>query len=166
MKTQVCISKPSSLTMYLDNYKYLTQNHPILGKGTFGQLSCFGPERCYVMNRQLSELENDGWKGNPAFKPFIDSLAGIDSGDDGIPYIKKSIKVFFERYKFVFDKHMVTKWRSSSTLHYMFGGDSHHSQALAAWLVNEKNYSGIGEESGTSSEYQFPDRQVTLGEHH
>ena len=61
------------------------------------------------MNRQLSELENDGWKSNPAFKLFIDSLAGIGSGDDGIPYIKKLIKVFFERYRFVFDKHMVTK---------------------------------------------------------
>lgn len=98
------------------------QDDPFLGNGTFGQLSRFGPERVYVMHSCLSELEGDGWKSKSEFHKFRHSLKGIGGSKDGLGYIEKVIKVFFERYRCVFEKHMVSKWLASGTLHYMLGG--------------------------------------------
>ena len=50
----------------------------MLRKGTFGQLASWGPERCYVMHKKLSELENGGYKRMEEFKRYMTALNGID----------------------------------------------------------------------------------------
>ena len=152
-------------------FNYLKKNDPFLGKDTFGQLARFGPERLYIMHKKLKELEeDDGWKENPHFADFMASLKGFsETGKYGLKYLKKATEVFFERYRYVFDKWMVKKWRSSSTLHYMLAGDPEHAKAFATWLVEYKESGdAVLEEEDTvdGAVYMFPSRNVTLGKHH
>lgn len=140
-------------------FNFLKKNDPFLGKGTFGQLSRFGPERLYVMHMKLQELE-EGWRNNPHFDDFKASLAGVsNSGKYGLEYFKKVTEVFFERFRYIFDKWMVKKWRSSSTLHYILAGDAEHAKAFATWLVEYKE--GID----AVVEDDRPE-YITLGKHH
>jgi len=168
-------------------YNFLMQNDPVLGKNTFGQLARFGPERCYVMHKKLSDLESyfdsndlsdlgaDGWKKFEEFQPFLKSLRGIGTDDCGIDYFKKVIAVFFERFRYVFEKHMGAKWRNSDTLHYMLVGDGEHAQQLAQWLVDYKERRDahaeaelglLEEELLDPAPFEFRDIDVTLGKHH
>lgn len=69
------------------------------------------------MHKKLSELEGDGWKKKKEFSEFRKVFEGIGGGDGGQKYFKKVISVFFERFRFVFEKHMGKKWRDQATLY-------------------------------------------------
>lgn len=153
-------------------FNSLKQDDPFLGKGTWGQTSRFGSVRLYVMHKKLSELEDDGWKKNKHFKKFVDCLKGVGFGDTGISYFEKTTETFFERYRFVFNKWMVSKWRSSDILHYMLAGDAEHATEFARWIVDYKQKADAQSLEDTDEDifeiapYQFQDETVTLGNHH
>ncbi|KAL7530309.1 hypothetical protein ACHAXR_007396 [Thalassiosira sp. AJA248-18] len=154
---------------FQDMYHFLMRDDPLMGKNTFGQLSRFGPERCYVMHKKLTELEGDGWKSKPEFKKFIAVLDGIGEGECGIEYFKKATTVFFERFRFVFEKHMVQKWLSEPLAVYALAGEAHHARCFANWLVVYKEHisdQDENDEDATAFEYSFPNKEVSLGDHH
>ena len=102
------------LFFYSAMFTFLMQQDPFYGKGSFGQMARFGSVRQFVMHKELEKLEtggweNGGWRKNIHFKNFIDSLNGVGGGKVGLPYFKKVIEVFFERFRYVFDKWMGTK---------------------------------------------------------
>lgn len=155
-------------------FNSLKQDDPFLGKGTWGQTSRFGSVRLYVMHKKLSELEGDGWKKNKHFKKFVECLQGVGFGDIGISYFQKTTETFFERYRFVFNKWMVSKWRSSDILHYMLAGDAEHATEFARWIVDYKETVDAQPSPEDADEdtifeippYMFQDKTVTLGKHH
>ena len=84
---------------------------------------------------------------------------------------KKMTKIFFERYRFVFDKHMGTTWRASETLHYILGGDPYHARQFILWIADYKARlcgEDIEVSSGDTLElpFVFPHQEVTLEKHH
>ena len=151
---------------YNDMFNWMMQSHPHVGKdsGTFGQLAQWGPERCYVMHMKLRELEGGGFKRMKEFKRYVRALNGVGHDDEvGHDFFERMTAVFFERFRFTFEKHVANQWRSSETLHYILGGDKHHAHAFARWLVD---YSGRTMGGDIADSYSFPDRQVTLARHH
>ena len=153
------------------------QQDPFYGKGSFGQMARFGSVRQFVMHKELEKLEtggweNGGWRKNIHFKNFIDSLEGVGGGKVGLPYFKKVIEVFFERFRYVFDKWMGTKWRKSSILHYMLAGDPEHAKAFAQYLVHYKEVvlpqfeNEDDDEDFTPEPFVFPNQDIKLGLHH
>ena len=109
-----------------DMFNFMMQDSPCCGKGsgTFGQLAPWGPERCYVMHKKLCELENGGYKHMEEFKRYMTALNGIDDHSEvGKDYFEKVATVFLDRFRLTFEKHVVSQWRSSKTLHYILGGD-------------------------------------------
>ena len=154
---------------FQDMYHFLMRDDPLMGKNTFGQLSHFGPERCYVMHKKLTELEGDGWKSKPEFKKFRAVLYVICTGECGIEYFKKTTTVFFEGFCFVFEKHMVQKWLSEPLVVYALAGEAHHARCLANWLVDYKEHirdQDENDEDAAAFVYAFPNKEVTLGDHH
>ena len=150
---------------FQDMYHFLMRDDPFLGTNTFGQLSRFGPERCYVMHKKMSELEGNGWKAKHEFKKFRDVAEGIGTGDYGVEYFEKVTTLFFERFRFVLKKHMIRKWLSDSLIVLVFGGDPHHAQCLTEWLVHYEEHVRHSEEDEFFP-YEFPNKEVTLGHHH
>jgi hypothetical protein len=114
-------------------FNFLKINDPFLGNGTFGQLARLGPERCAVMHMHLSELENGGWREKKEFKRFVDAYSS--STEKVKAYLDKCAVTFFRRFRAIFDRHMVTKWTSTETLHYLLGGDPRLAKEFARWLV-------------------------------
>lgn len=119
-------------------FNFLKINDPFLGAGTFGQLARFGPERCAVMHLHLSELENGGWKKKEEFEQYIKAYNASSKGVK--KYLDNAIDVFFQRYRIIFDRHMVTKWTSSEIVPYVLGGDPHHAREFARWLVYHESH--------------------------
>ncbi len=46
-------------------------------------------------------------------------------------HLDKSSDVFLQRFRALFDKHMVAKWTSTEVVHYVLGGDRHHAKEFA-----------------------------------
>ncbi len=113
-------------------FNYLKKDDPYLGDGTFGQLACFGPERCAVMHLQLLDLENK-WDTKDEFERY--NLAYNTSDPAVHDFLNNSTAVFFRRFRYIFDKHKVKKWTSTEVVHYLLGGDPHHAKEFARWLV-------------------------------
>ena len=150
-------------------FNFLKKNDPFFGIGSFGQMARFGPERQYIMHKKLAEIEGDGWKSNKHFEKFRQSLKGVGDGKNGVKYFKKVTEVFFERFRYSFNKHMGKKWRSSKILHYILAGDPHHAREFARWLVDYKE--GVsGETDGAVEDLPFmftsQDDPLPLGMHH
>jgi hypothetical protein len=136
-------------------FNFVKIHDPYLGKGTFGQLARFGPERCALMHLQLSQLENGGWKEKPEFKRYIDARASSTKRVQ--KYLDKAVNVFFKRFRVIFNRHMVAKWTSSETLHYVLGGDKYHAKQFARWLVRHHATNSVdGSESIVSDIFSSP----------
>ncbi len=72
---------------------------------------------------------------DPAVKDFLDN----------------STTVFFRRFRYIFDKHMVKKWTTTEVVHYLLGGDPHHARELARWLVYHKEIDNMTKGTPSSS---------------
>ena len=123
------------------------------------------------MHQKLVELENEAWKVKSEFDKFKLSILGVGGGENGMKIFKKMTKIFFEQYRFVFDKHMGTTWRASETLHYILGGDPYHARQFILWIVDYKARlcgEDVEVSSGDTLElpFVFPYQEVTLGKHH
>ena len=116
-------------------YNFMRMNDPFLGEGTFGQLARFGPERCSVMHTLLLELESGAWKEKAEFKRFREAYDSV-AGDVERKYLDTAVGAFFSEFRRSFDKHMVAKWTSTEIVHYVLGGDPHHTKEFARWLVH------------------------------
>ena len=93
-------------------FNYLKKDDPYLGDGTFGQLARFGPERCAVMHLQLLDLENK-WDTKVEFERY--NMAYNTSDPAVQEFLDNSTEVFFRRFRYIFDKHMVKKWTLFTT---------------------------------------------------
>ena len=151
-------------------YNFMRMNDPFLGDGTFGQLARFGPERCSVMHTLLLELESGAWKEKAEFKRFREAYDSV-AGDVERKYLDTAVGAFFSEFRRSFDKHMVAKWTSTEIVHYVLGGDPHHTKEFARWLVhhhhiNNESSSDDDEDEMMVVEFAFEDKRVTLGHHH
>lgn len=117
-------------------FNFLKTDDPYLGNGTFGQLARFGPERCAVMHLQLMDLENGGWMKKKEFDRYNSAYAESDPAVK--EFLDNATTVFFQRYRYIFNKHLVKKWTSTEVVHYLLGGDPHHAKEFARWLVYHK----------------------------
>lgn len=152
-----------------DHFNFLLKNDPVLGKNTYGQLARFGQERCFVMHKGLCVLEEKwavNFEGIPEFEPYAQALEGIDKGN--LKFFRDATKVFLERYRYIFEKHMVAKWLGSTTHHYILGGDKYHAREWARWMINyRENVRGADEENeGLDDAFTFTNVEVELGDHH
>lgn len=86
-------------------FNFMKINDPFLGDGTFGQLARLGPEWCAVMHLHLSELEMGGWKSKDEFTRY--KAAFNASNEEVKQYLDNAIEVFFQRFRAIFDKHLV-----------------------------------------------------------
>ena len=122
-----------------DNFSFLLRNDPFFGAGTFGQLSRFMPERVYVIYKQLSELEDGGWKTKPEFAKYLQALDGIPESSNSCAdkefFDKLPIK-FMEDYKRNLDKHILGRWRTNELIPYLIGGDDTLRQQLARMMLS------------------------------
>ena len=57
-------------SFFNDHWAFLMRNDPYFGPGTHGQLARFMAERVYLMQKELDELKDGGWKNNPAFAKY------------------------------------------------------------------------------------------------
>jgi len=120
------------------------KDNPILGNNTFGQLAAYGPERCYVMRRELElltvELRTLNSSGSEStlfpFNKFYKALQGLHEGEDGLGYFQKAVTKFLERFRHVWEKHMAKKWRSSRLVWYSLAGEPRLAKEMARWLVD------------------------------
>ena len=89
------------------------------------------------MHKNLSELENGGFKNMKEFERYMVALNGVGSDSEvGQAYFKKMISVFLERFRLTFEKHIASQQLAPETIHCMLGGDKHHAQAFARWIVS------------------------------
>ena len=149
-------------------YNFMRMNDPFLGDGTFGQLARFGPERCSVMHTLLLELESGAWKEKAEFKRFREAYDSV-AGDAEKKYLDTAVGVFFREFRGSFENHMVAKWTSTEIVHYLLGGDPHHTKEFARWLVHHhfsKESSADDEDEMMVVEFAFEDKRITLGHHH
>jgi hypothetical protein len=58
------------------------RSNPNFGDDSYGFLSRYCPEHAYVMHRDLSALENDGYKSNPHFARYMKVLATVPINND------------------------------------------------------------------------------------
>jgi hypothetical protein len=59
---------------YDRHHEWLKRNDPLFGQGSYGHIICFVFEHIYIMHRDLSKLENGGWKDLDEFKPYFEAL--------------------------------------------------------------------------------------------
>ena len=135
-----------------DNFSFLLRNDPYLGHGTFGQLARFMPERSYIMFKQITELENGGWKTKPQFAKYLHALKGVpevsEHAADRAFFLDLPVK-FLKVYKNNLYKHILERWRSDKLIGYTLGGQPELAKQFAATLVNHKeNVQGTINEDG------------------
>ena len=119
-----------------DAFQFLKTSDPYLDKGTFGQIARFGPERCAAMHLRLLELENGGVEKEGEFRRYRETYQ--QSTDSVKDFLDQATDTFFERFRYIFNKHMVSKWTSPEILPYILGGDPHFAKEFARWLVYHK----------------------------
>lgn len=154
-------------------FNFLKIDDPYLGDNTYGHIARLGPERCMVMHHQLMELEDSGWETKEEFRSYQKAYATVATAAVQ-EYLDKAAAVFFERFRAIFDKHMVTKWTSTEVVHYLLGGDKHHAKEFARWLVYHKTKVSSGDSSTSAItpieeddiNFSFEEKVITLGEHH
>jgi hypothetical protein len=130
------------------------------------------------MNEDLLKLENGGFQKMKEFEPYMKALNGVGSGECDQEYFEKATTVFLERFRYVWDKHMGSKYLSSNILHYTLGGDRYHAREFAQWLVDYKDSTSLSdtqtqdvedEDDGLNFELEactFRDITITLDSHH
>ena len=151
-------------------FSYLKISDPYLGPNTYGHLSRLGPERCYVMHSHLLELENGGWKARDEFERYMEVVPNVVSVDVE-EHLTKATTTFFQKFRALFDRHMVRKWTSTEIVPYVLGGDRHHAKEFARWIVYHKEMEPSDDATmATPTEEEMPfcfaEKEIELGEHH
>jgi hypothetical protein len=159
-----------------DMFEWMMRSDPELGNGSWGQSARLAVERCYVMHMKLSELENDGWKDKPEFKPYLDALEKIpyagDVNNAGKEFFNKMPSKILRKFRQVFQKHVFPCWTSNDILHYIIGGNPTLARHFAAMLVHYKTNLPTSNDDNNDddddidvSPYEFPDEDITLDRH-
>ena len=166
-----------------DMFDWMMRFDPELGNGSWGQTARLAVERCFVMHKMLQDLENDGWKNKPQFKPYLDSIKGIPKKDSiskvGKEYFDEMPGKVLEKFRFVFEKHVVSCWCSDDILHYIIGGNPTLANEFAAWLLDFESMSkdaeilaaaGYANDDGDDESieidaHQFAYEEITLKHH-
>ena len=160
-----------------DCFNFTMKDDPILGEGSYGQISRFCVERCYIMHKILHDmetgLETGTWMERAEFKEYRAALQGVNNPDE----FKKMTTIFFQRFRHMFDKHVASCWRSDTILHYIIGGNPTLAKEFARWLVDyDVMVNTDGEEDDGDDEdddeidvappYQFTDKTINMGPFH
>ena len=100
----------------------MLRNDQYFGPGNFGQLSCFMPERAFVIFKELSELKNGGWKRKQEFAQYLEAPKGIPETSDTscatIEFFDKLPIKFFEDNEHNIGKHVLECWRFNELIPY------------------------------------------------
>ena len=160
-----------------DMFEWMMRSDPVLGSGSWGQTARLAVERCYVMHMKLKELE-DGWENMPQFKPYLDEVSKIPEKGSvskvGKEFFDKMPGKVFEKFRYVFDKHVTSCWCSDDILHYIIGGNPTLANEFAAWLNHYDSMIGasetlaslgLNEDDVDVEVHEFTDKEITL-EHH
>jgi len=148
-----------------DMFHFTMKDDPFLGEGSFGQISRFCVERCYIMHNLLSDIEKGNWKEWTQFQEYTRALEGVNNKDD----FDKMTTIFFQRFRNVFDKHVAPCWRSDTILHYIIGGNPTLAKEFARWLVDyDVMMQDTDDENRDESDesYQFTDKTIDMGPFH
>ncbi len=89
-----------------------------------------------MMHLRLLELENGGVEKEGEFRRYRETYQQSDVNVR--EFLDKATDTFLQRFRYIFDKHIVKKWRSTEILHYILGGDPHHAKEFARWLLYHK----------------------------
>ena len=97
----------------------------------------------------------------------VPNVTGVDVKE----HLDKATTTFFEKFRVLFDRHMVQKWTSKEIVPYILGGDRHHAKEFARWLVYHKlREPSVDAPMGTPIEEEMPfcfeTKVIELGEHH
>ena len=153
-----------------DNFAFMMKPDPALGKRSFGHLARFVLERISVMNFQICQLENGGYKIVDEFKSYIKSLQGIHKGgvkDVCADYFEKTADLFIKRIRQDFNKHVRQYWLTDDKIHYMLGGDKEHAQQICKWMTHHAEQAGIElDDDELVRPFPFVNREVTLSSFH
>ena len=158
-------------------FNFTMKNNPLLGEDTFGQLACYGPERIYLAERRLEMITNHlsrlSKKGKtdrnfPGFDRFKMALKGMHTGENGLGYLQTAVTRFMERFRYVWTKHMSTKWRSNELVWYIIAGEPYLAREFARWLVDydERDVEDAEDTVDLSNEFAFADVTITLSDVH
>jgi hypothetical protein len=111
--------------MFDGNMNWAKRNDPTFGVGSYGHICRLVPEHLFVMEEQLKQLKNGGWKEKPEFKDFIDSVDGISNQGTkekcGKEFFERLPDLFLERFEMTFHDH-TKKWRDRKTLPIIIAG--------------------------------------------
>lgn len=159
-----------------DMFNWTMTDDPILGTGSFGQTARHCVERCYIMHKLLCDLENNGWKKRKEFKQYRRALDGIakEANGKGVgrKFFDKAATVFFQRFRYVFEKHVAACWRSDSILHYILGGHPVLAKEFARWLVDYEVMQEAGDADADAEDlpdgeaFKFKDTEIHMGPNH
>ena len=114
------------------------------------------------------------------FGEYIKALDGVEeeaSADDskvGRAFFDKAATVFLQRYRFVFEKHVASCWRSDSILHYILGGHPTLANEFARWLVDytstqdsaEEDIGGESDSEESADGFAFSSEEINMGANH
>lgn len=172
--------------VFNDSWRFLLQNDPYFGPGTFGQCARFMAERAAVIKQRLDDLRagehEDGWKDIPAFAKYLEAAMGVPEATENPNYVNRNfflkelpaefIRLFEEKIKI----HIYDTWLSSDLVWYMIGGDPVLAKVFCQMLVHHKSemdriaVNEDGEEvNNTIAPFVYPSNIPAtrmLGEHH
>ncbi len=161
--------------MFNDNFGFLLRNDPFFGPNTFGQCARFMPERTYVMQKQLNELKDEGWKTKAEFEPFVKALAGVPEHTNHAAnrdFFLELPDKFFKIYERSLSDHILKRWRNDKLLPYMIGGQPELAKQLACKVVHHKQNMCTMDEAGEFvnhddlPSYEYPNIDVELDDQH
>ena len=123
-----------------------------------------------MITNHLSRLSKKGKtdRNFPGFDRFKKALRGMHSGENGLGYIQTAVTRFMERFRYVWTKHMSTKWRSNELVWYIIAGEPYLAREFARWLVDydERDAEDTEDTVDLSNEFAFADVTITLSEVH
>lgn len=141
--------------MFDGNMEWAKRNDPIFGDGSYGHIARFLPEHIFIMERQLNELKDGGWKEMAEFAGFVESVEGISEMGKiekcGKEFFERLPELFLERFEQQFKVH-TRKWLHTKTIPIIIAGNPHFAKAYFRWVFNNDS--------------NFPTDEIVLKHHY
>ncbi len=148
-----------------DMFNFCMKDDPILGTGSFGQISRFCVERCFIMHKLLDDIQNGQWIDRAEFKGYKIALEGVNNKKE----FDNMTTIFFQRFRNMFDKHVYPCWSSDTILPYIIGGDPTLAKEFARWLIDYDvmmSNEGGDDDNDDTHEFTFTDKEIDMGDFH
>jgi hypothetical protein len=140
--------------MFDGNMEWAKRNDPVFGDGSYGHIARLLPEHIYVMERQLNDIKDGGWRDMKEFEGFIESVDGINNMGKiekcGKEFFERLPTLFLERFEQQFKVH-TRKWIHAKTIPIIIAGHPSIAKAYIRWIFN--------------ADTNFPTNEITLKHH-